>query len=85
MQTAWQRAGTTPETAAADYGQCLQQARLSARRLASAEHLPRIVRTPGGERSVIVPAFPAAGDPLLERDFLAACLREKGYVLIEIP
>lgn len=84
-QSTWQRADTDPASAAADQEQCRQQALLSARRLASVDpqNLPRVIRSPGGERSVVMPASPAGRDPLLERDFLAQCLRAKGYRQVE--
>ena len=85
-QTVWQRADADPAAAAVDHEQCRQQAILSARRLASVDpqNLPRMIRSPGGEKSVVMPASPAARDPLLERDFLAHCLRAKGYSPAEI-
>ena len=85
-ETSWQRPGTDPAVAASDYKLCRDQASLSARRLMSVDpqNMPRIITSPGGERTVVMPAFPAVRDPLMERDFLSRCLREKGYTLVEI-
>lgn len=84
-QTEWQRPGTDAAVAAGDLRACSQQAALSARRLASVDsrHQPRLIRTPGAHPSVAMPASPADRDPLLERDFLGQCLRDKGYTQVE--
>ena len=83
----WQRADTDPSVAAGDYRQCRGQATLSARRLMSVDprNTPRIITTPGGDRTVVMPSFPPVSDPLMEMDFLGQCMRAKGYDLVEKP
>jgi cytosine/adenosine deaminase-related metal-dependent hydrolase len=81
----WQKPGTGPGVAAADFQHCQQQARLSANRLGSSgtQTMPMAVRSPDGTRTVLMPSPVPARDALAEMDFLGACMRGRGYQLVE--
>jgi len=81
----WQKADTDASVQAADLKQCRDQATLAARRLMSVDpqNAPRIITGAGGDKTIVMPAFPPARDPLLEMDFTGQCMRAKGYALVE--